>query len=164
MNIRADIIDVYILRRERGAISFLQLLRSAAAEALAATWQPVMGHIESDETAAACAVREVGEEVGLYPHDSAWRGLWALQGVHPFFVARIDAIVLSPRFALEVAPEWRPVLNAEHTAWRWVGEAEIDDTFMWPGQRAACREAVELHRMPGAAGLPWISVPLPPRS
>lgn len=137
--IRSDIVDVYIFRRGLSApIEFLQLLR--AAEPLKDTWQPLMGHIEAGETAVQTAMREMREEVGLAPGAPALRGLWALEQVHPYFVARIDCIVLSPRFAAEAAPGWEPVLNHEHSAHRWIDSATRDLAFMWPGQRLAVEE------------------------
>lgn len=121
-------------------VEFLQVLR--AGEPLAQTWHPVMGHVEAGETAVQCAVREMREELGLTTGERAFMGLWALEQVHPFFIARINAIVMSPRFACEVAEGWSPRLNEEHGEHRWVGAAEIDARFMWPGQRAACREVL----------------------
>jgi hypothetical protein len=47
---------------------------------------------------------------------------------------------MSPRFCIEVSPEWSPKLNAEHEQFRWVREDEVGAMFMWPGQKAACRE------------------------
>ena len=175
--VRTDVIDVYVFQRaekpprpvvgasasgsswggvtpDTGAdverdVYFLQLLR--ARDPLGQTWQPVMGHAEKGEKAVACAVRELAEEVGLPKGDRALRGLWALEQVHPFFIAELDAIVMSPRFAAEVEPGWTPRLNDEHTAHRWVHFRDVvrpgggggEVAFMWPGQRAAAREIVE---------------------
>lgn len=145
--IRADLVDVYIFRRSP-AIEFLQLFRAPEpGSALAQTWQPIMGHIEDGETAAACALRELKEEAGLAVGDPALLGVWALEGVHPFYIAGRDAIMLSPRFAAEAAPGWRPTLNEEHTDSRWV--ADVGASFMWPGQRAAIAELLEMLR-PGS--------------
>jgi dATP pyrophosphohydrolase len=135
--IRADVIDVYVFRLAAG-IEFLQLLRSGAP--LENTWHPVMGHVHAGETSVACARREMQEELGLAPRDRAIVGMWALEQVHPFYIASIDTVVMSPRFACEVRPEWTPRLNDEHTAHRWVRESDIDAMFMWPGQKACCRE------------------------
>jgi 8-oxo-dGTP pyrophosphatase MutT (NUDIX family) len=147
--VRTDIIDVFVFRRsaaprDHDAI-FLQVLR--ASEPLASTWHPVMGHIEKGETAAACALRELEEEVGLGRADPALLGLWALEQVHPFYIGAIDTIVMSPRFAAEVAGDWEPRLSDEHTATRWITASEISSCFMWPGQIAACREIIE-HLLP----------------
>ncbi len=122
---------------------FLQLLRTR--EPLAKTWHPIMGHIDTDangqtETAAACATRELNEEVGLDPFAGACLGFWALEQVHPFFIASIDCIVMSPRFAAEVAPSWSPALNTEHSSHRWVDGRSALRAFMWPGQHRAIEE------------------------
>ena len=142
--VRTDIVDVYIFRRKRGVVEFLQLLR--AAEPLKETWHPVMGHIERGETATACALRELEEEVGLRPVDRAFKGLWALEQVHPFYVAAIDQIVMGPRFTAEVAATWTPRVNDEHVGVRWVKAVDVARKFMWPGQAAACREVLGMVR------------------
>ncbi len=157
--VRTDVVDVYVFRStargtkrqtDRGkrkpakagaeTVEFLQLLR--AGDPLGGTWQPVMGHVEPGETAVACALRELSEEIGLAASDPAFLGLWALEQVHPFYLAALDAIVLSPRLAAQVAPVWRPRLNHEHTDHRWVSASQIAKRFMWPGQIAACREVL----------------------
>jgi dihydroneopterin triphosphate diphosphatase len=152
--IRSDVIDVYIFRPAVGgrgkSIELLQLLRSKPP--LDQTWQPIMGHVERGETATDTALREMREEVGLEPTNPALRGLWALEQVHPFFIAQIDCIVLSPRFAAEVSRVWRPRLNREHADFRWVPAARASRHFMWPGQLASIRELVGLLR--GGGGEP----------
>jgi 8-oxo-dGTP pyrophosphatase MutT (NUDIX family) len=99
-----------------------------------------MGHIEGDETAVGCAWRELQEEVGLAKGDAALLGMWALEQVHPYFLAGKDEIVLSPRFAAEVRGDWGPRLNEEHTDARWVRGGDGERMFMWPGQRAVIAE------------------------
>lgn len=154
--IRTDIVDVYVFRRfpdesisrSEPYIEILQLCRAAAP--LAETWQPVMGHIEEGETAAACAMRELHEEVGLARGDAALVGLWALEQVHPFFMAELDAVIASPRFAAEVARTWEPCLNREHSAARWVPTHQAHRYFMWPGQLAALREITDSLLRPGS--------------
>lgn len=136
--VRTDVVDVYLFRRAaeaRSGVEFLQLLR--ASEPLGRTWQPLMGHVESRETAPMTALRELREEVGLDPSSASWIGLWALEQVHPFYIAAIDSMVFSPRFACEVAPGWSPILNDEHSGHRWVDDAA---SFMWPGQRRCLEE------------------------
>lgn len=142
--VRTDIVDVYIFRRRARALEFLQMKRSS--EPLKDTWHPVMGHVERGETAVACALREVQEEVGLLPTDKGFKGMWALEQVHPYYVEPIDQIVLSPRFAVEVGPGWKPRVNDEHSAVRWVTRAQVARRFMWPGQVAACGEVAGLVR------------------
>jgi dATP pyrophosphohydrolase len=154
--IRTDIVDVYIFRRwpdetmarSDPVIELLQLFR--ARPPLSGSWQPVMGKIEGDETAPEAARREVMEEVGLSPDDHAWVGLWALDQVSPFYMRELDAIIMSPRFALEVAGTWRPALNHEHTDSRWISAHQASRYFMWPGQLAAVREITGAIVRPGS--------------
>lgn len=139
--VRADVVDVYVFRHggsRAGRPEFLQLLR--ANDPLKGTWQPVMGHAEAGESSVSAAARELLEEVGLDARSRACLGLWALEQVHPFYIAAIDTVVMSPRFACEVATDWTPRLNREHTAHRWTDRAS---DFCWPGQKFALREIEE---------------------
>ncbi len=153
VKMRSDVVDVYVFRAVAGGadvrqpvvveseqtgegpqvagVEFLQLLRVGAP--LAGTWQPVMGHIEAGETAVEAAVREMDEELGLMP-DAGLVALWALEQVHPFYIAEIDSIVMSPRLVAQVAVEWTPRLNDEHSDARWVAWPEVWRRFMWPGR------------------------------
>ena len=162
--LHADIVDVYIVRAGEHGPEFLQLRRTA--EPLSGTWQPVMGHVESGETAIATAVRELGEEVGLRAGDTAWLGFWQLEDVHPYFIARLDAVMLSPRFLVEVDRAWSPNLDGEdaHDAHRWVNANELAKRFMWPGQVRACEEAIGLLVTRGSALELALRLPLPGRS
>ncbi len=146
----ADLVDAYVAR-EREAVEFLQLRR--VAEPMAGTWQPVMGHIETGEIAVAAVVRELGEEVGLRPNDAAWLGCWQLEEVHPYFVAALDAVVLSPRFAVLVDSAWEPDISGDdaHDAHRWVLASRVEQEFLWPGQWRACAEAASLIATRGSA-------------
>jgi 8-oxo-dGTP pyrophosphatase MutT (NUDIX family) len=138
---------VYIFRRG-AAVEFLQMLRER--EPMKGTWQPVAGGIEVDEAAPWAALREVREETGLAHGGAPFLGFWKLDGVHPFYLPARDVVMLCPSFAVEAAPGWEPVLNAEHSAARWVAATEIDARFMWPGQVASCREVLERLLRPGS--------------
>ncbi|MEO1008268.1 MAG: NUDIX hydrolase [Planctomycetota bacterium] len=157
--VRTDIIDAYVFRRTGGSAEFLQLRR--VGEPLARTWQPVMGHVEAGETAASCARRELLEEVGLRPDDPRWLGFWQLEQVHPYFVAALDAVVLSPRFAAEVSPVWAPDLlgDPQHNGSRWVPHRDVSARFMWPGQVAACDEIVQGILPPDSLCEPHLRLP-----
>lgn len=146
--VRTDIVDAYLFRRRARRVEVLQLRR--AAEPLKGTWQPVMGHARPGETAIACLWREVREETGLRRGGDDLLGAWALQQVHPYFVAALDALVMSPRFAIEVSPTWQPRLNREHDAARWVDARRPGASFMWPGQALAVRDIPRLDRLRGA--------------
>lgn len=135
----ANLVEAFIFRRPpRGGIELLQMKRSAAAVVSPQTWQPVLGHIESRETAVEAVLREMGEETGLTRGDRL--ALWQLEQVHPFFIAATNSIYLCPRFVAEVGNQWEPVLNGEHDGHRWIDLIDADQFFCWPGQRAAIRE------------------------
>lgn len=139
--LRTDLVDCYVFRRTP-ELELLQLRR--ACETLTGTWQPVMGHIEENESAVRAVVRELAEEVGLDARGPLALGLWALEQVHPYFLPSRDAVMLTPRFACEVEPRWQPALNEEHDNHRWVPADRAHEFFMWPGQRAAIRELVTI--------------------
>lgn len=145
--VRSDIVDAYIFRRRAhdhaNPIEFLQLQR--ANDPMRHTWQPVMGHIEPDETALITALREVEEETALARTSDGFIALWALERIAPYFLAESNCIVLSPRFAIEAAPTWEPTLNDEHSAHRWIAYPTHDDHptashFVWPSQASAIEE------------------------
>lgn len=139
--VRADIIELYVIR---GSTEVLQLRR--VQQPLAGTWQPMMGHAEAGESAVDGARREAREELGLELgpdlRESACSGWWQLETVQPYYIARVDTVVLSPRFVARVGDDWRPVLNDEHDAWRWSPLHAAE--WMWPGQRQACAEIARL--------------------
>ncbi|MFA6046642.1 MAG: NUDIX domain-containing protein [Phycisphaerales bacterium] len=138
--LRTDIVDVYVFRVRATEVEFLQLLRREAP--MAQTWHPVMGHVEAGERATQTAVRELVEEIGLDVTGPQCLGLWQLNQVHPFYIAATDEILLSPRFAARVVPEFEPRLCEEHERRRWVPAREVEGCFMWPGQRAAIAEVL----------------------
>jgi 8-oxo-dGTP pyrophosphatase MutT (NUDIX family) len=157
--LRTDIVDVYIFRQwpdeaiSRGDpyVELFQLFRSRPP--LADTWQPVMGHVREGETAVQCALREAEEETGLSRGEPGFVGLWALEQVNPYFIAELDAVVMSPRFALEVSGAWRPRLNGEHRDQRWIPAHQAARYFMWPGQLASVREITGSLLRPGSLAL-----------
>lgn len=149
--LRSDVLDVYVFRRiaRSEGIELLQLLR--AESPMEGTWQPVMGHIEPGEHTVAAALRELNEEIRLLPSSPAFLNLWALEQVWPFYLPSRDAIMLSPRFVVEVAADFEPALNHEHKGFRWVGSEasasplsmaarEMGRHFLWPGQRHVIAE------------------------
>lgn len=142
-------VDLYVVRRgDARGYQALQLRRTR--EPLARTWQPVMGHALAGERATQTVAREAREEIGLDLVALASAGrVWQLEQVHPFYIAAIDCVVLSPRFLALVEPGWGPTLNHEHDASRWVGLDDADRHFTWPGQLAALRE-IERILAPGS--------------
>lgn len=150
-------VTVLVFRRASGRVEFLQLRR--AKDPHRGTWQPIMGGIAPAETAPAAAIRELREESGLDARSPACRGLWSLDQVSPFYMHALDAIILSPTFAAEAAPDWEPTLNAENDDSRWVRSDAVLDSFVWPGHAAACREITEWLLKPGSGCEPLLRVP-----
>ncbi len=152
--IRTDAVDVYVFREFGGGPStppnraeFLQIRR--VKEPAPGTWQTVMGGIDEGEKAIDAALRELQEEIGAGPNDLT--GLWFLGQVYPFYQPLWDCIVLMPRFAARVRPDFEPTLNDEHDAHRWNPiELPADrDTldalamkYVWSSQRSCVREVV----------------------
>lgn len=148
--LRTDIVEVYAFRRPRPrklssgtgasdlapatAVEFLQLRR--VNPPMPGTWQPVMGHVEAGETALKGAMRELAEEAGYTPARGVL-AVWQLELVNTYFLASIDAVMLSPGFAVEIAAGVEPVIDASHDAARWVPRDHVGRSFLWPGQRAA---------------------------
>jgi len=142
----SNIVDVYVFRlrpappSDSPSCQVLQLLR-APALSVGGTWQSVHGGIEPGESAVAAALREMKEETGLTPIR-----FWQLEHVNTFFIARSDEIHLCPSFAAEVDFAASQALRIcdEHTASRWLPIREAEPAFLWPGQRSAIREILEV--------------------
>lgn len=138
-SIRADVVECHVVRRAAEGLEVLFLRRTR--EPLGGTWQPVLGHCEKNEGSIACVVRELREEIGLDVSDAdACDGLFALEQVRPFYVWRLDAVVLGPRFVVVTGAGFEPNLNGEHDAARWVSMREASRDAHWPGQREALAE------------------------
>lgn len=153
--IRTDVVDVYVFRRRAqgpgGAadVEFLQLRR--VNPPAPGTWQPVMGHIEAQETPGQAAIRELSEEIGLRRGMPGWLGLWVLQEVRPYYFASSNVVMMSVCFAAEVGEEFEPTQGAEHGDYRWVWSSEADRAFLWLSQRGACGEILREIVSPASA-------------
>ena len=97
-------------------------------------WHLVAGGLEGDEGARAAALRELGEETGLAP--SRLEALPLELGYE-----RPDGvrITLHP-FLAEAPAGWEPVLDEEHTEYRWCSAAAAVELLEFPEPRAALRE------------------------
>lgn len=96
-----------------------------------ATWLPIGGELEPDETPLEAARRELREETGL---SGPFRALTsALDGVPPGLLgyeehpAGSKGTHLNFVFVTEVAPDADVTPNHEFAAWRWVDRAELAD-------------------------------------
>jgi dATP pyrophosphohydrolase len=149
----ASIIDCYPFRRTPAGVEFLLLLR-APGRRLAGVWQVVHGKIESGETAVQAAIRELREETGLSP-----QAMWHLEFVNTFFIADMDAVLMCPGFAVEVAADAAVRLQEESSDYRWLPLEEAKATLLWPGQKKALDEIAREILAPGPTE-PYLRVPL----
>jgi 8-oxo-dGTP pyrophosphatase MutT (NUDIX family) len=153
--IRTDIVEVFPFARQGSEVLFLQLRRKNPPAA--GSWQPVMGHIEAGESAVDAALRELHEETGLSPRllpDG--RALWQLEAVDTFFLASSNCIMMCPGFAAEVDASLPVTLDDAHDQYRWVVSGEIEQAFLWPGQRHAARQVMEEILAPDARLGPYL--------
>jgi len=143
MKLRYDMIDCYVVRRPAPDASWqiLQLHRPPGAF-MGETWQTIHGKIKAGETAWQAAVRELAEETALKPDE-----FYQLDTLNVFYMAADDAIFHCPGFCAVVTGDARITLNHEHDAVRWIERRDIDQCFMWPGERLAlaelCREILD---------------------
>jgi 8-oxo-dGTP pyrophosphatase MutT (NUDIX family) len=143
MPCRPDFVVVYVVRpRGEAGHEVLQLLRRPEAY-LGNTWQFSGGRLHEDETAPAAAIRELREETGLFPER-----LTFLTFTPTFYVPSTDRIAHVAAFCALVKSDARPMLNAEHTAVRWIGRREIRRCVLWPTDRQALAELFREHLRP----------------
>jgi len=90
-------------------------------------WHVVAGGLEEGETFGAAAVRELREETGLSAegqvHPLRRRYTWAGEG---------GADVEGECYAVEAPAGWEPVLNEEHSDYRWCSFEEAAELVRWP--------------------------------
>lgn len=155
---RPDLVDCWIFRSARGAGETAALGRDAAPDRgssaieillmrrspgriLPGLWQCVSGSLESDETPAAGALRELREETGFGAGQIA--GFFDLDQVNQFHEPSYKAIVTSAIFAVRVAAGAEPALSHEHDAMRWVSPAGALELVIWPAYRESIQRIVD---------------------
>lgn len=121
MERRAFSVAVYARRADRVLVIEHRRLK---------TWLPIGGELESGETPAEAAVRELREETGLIGAFHALAG--ALDGVPAGLIgyeehqAGSKGLHMNFVFVAEVASGAEVVPNEEFGAFRWVDRAELD--------------------------------------
>jgi hypothetical protein len=64
-----------------------------------------------------------------------------------FYLWHDDTLWHCPGFCAVVKPDVIVTMNEEHDAMRWVPRSEINEKFIWPGERAQlvelCREVLD---------------------
>ena len=102
------------------------------------SWETVHGHIESGESTAQAARREVMEETGL-----EIERLYVVT-VQPFFIQKTQTVELAVVFAAFVKGGQPVTLADEHVRFDWLTVPEATRRLVWPRERAALAEIVEL--------------------
>src|SRR2546430_14423119 len=115
--VRVAFVDAYVLRvgAGGGGVEVLALRRAPGGRS-PGSWETVHGHIETGETPAQAALREVREETGLDP-----ARLYNLSRVEAFYRHRTDDITLIPVFAAVVDDAAEPRTSPEHDRVEWLG-------------------------------------------
>lgn len=127
---RTDLITVLIARRTESGWEHLQLRRT---DGLSAYWSLCRGTLEDEETHLAGALRELREETQLTPPRVKLE-LYSLGTAEQFYSHLFEAVCLSPTFAAIVPANAEPVLNEEHSEYRWVADHEIETELLWPSE------------------------------
>ncbi|WP_242496490.1 NUDIX domain-containing protein [Xylanimonas protaetiae] len=107
------------------------LLRVAAGRDHPAFWQPVTGGVEGEEDVREAAVRELREETGLIASSSDL-DLVARDILVPI---SSDLSVNKALFRLCTDESEVTVNPEEHTDFRWVDAAEVEDRLFWESNR-----------------------------
>lgn len=124
--IAVTLVDVVVVRRAGEGLEVL-LLRRAPSGRQPGSWESVHGHIETDETPAAAAWREVREETGV---DEGV--LVNLSCVESFYRHDRDEVAVIPVFAFVVAGTGQIRRSAEHDAHDWLPPEAAARRATWP--------------------------------
>ena len=130
-------IDVYCVSPNAGDWRVLTLQRAHDTRCPTA-WETVHGHIEAGESPEQAAVREVREETGL-----SVQRLYNVT-VQPFYLHKLATVELAVVFAAFVDHEHLITLGAEHLRHEWLSPDQALERFVWPRERAALRDVLQL--------------------
>ena len=133
----AGVVDVFAIRPLPAGWRVLALQRALDTRCPTA-WETIHGRLEPDELPEQAAVRELREETGLAP-----ARLYNIT-VNPFYLHGMRAVQLAVVFCAFVAEPAEVVLGPEHQAHRWLTVEAALATYVWPRERAALREIVQL--------------------
>lgn len=123
------LIDLYAYRLIDERVEFL-LFKRAKGKIYEGQWRMIGGKVHSDETYWEGALRELKEETGLVPEK-----FWTIPSVNIFYEYKSDTIHQIPAFAAQLNSDTRPVLDDEHTEFKWFTLEEAADRVTWPEQK-----------------------------
>lgn len=155
MNVRHDMIAVYVARPAALSWEFLQMLRRQSAY-MGGTWSTIYGGVENGETAVQAALRELHEEAGIIPPE-----FFRLPTVRSFYTDPSDTVWHVPAFAAIIGREVKVQLNVEHTDFRWVNRDRVDQSFLWATDRAAIAEFCNEILSPTGIAREFLRIQLP---
>lgn len=130
-------IDVYLIAADPAGWAVLTLQRAHGTRCPTA-WETVHGRIEHGESPEQAAVREVREETGLEV-----RRLYNVI-VQPFYLHTLATVELAVVFAAFVDPAAEIALGDEHVQAEWLVPDRALERFVWPRERAALRDILQL--------------------
>lgn len=135
--IKVGTIDVYLIAVRTDGWRILTLQRAKNTRCPTA-WETVHGHIEAGEEPEQAAEREVREETGL-----RIERLYNVS-VQPFYLHKTHTVELAVVFAAFVPPAGEITLSAEHSRSEWLTPERALERFVWPRERQALREILQL--------------------
>src|SRR6476661_2583611 len=136
-SINIGTVDVYLIAIRTDGWRVLALQRAKNTRC-PSSWETVHGHIESGEEPEQAAEREVREETGL-----AIERLYNVT-VQPFYLHKLHSVELAVVFAAFVAPGAEVTLSEEHSRSEWLTPERALERFVWPRERAALRDILQL--------------------
>jgi dihydroneopterin triphosphate diphosphatase len=122
------VIDVYPYKLVRTRIKFLLCLRNTS-KVYGGQWRMIGGKIKENETAKDAALRELKEETQLTP-----KLFWSVPTLNQYFDFKRNVLMHIPVFAAQINEFDKPVLNEEHTEFKWVELDDIEQFNLWPEQ------------------------------
>ena len=126
--VQSTMVSVFATRGH-GKDAQVLLLRRAGTH-LHGVWSYVAGHLEPDEKAWQCALRELREETGLTP-----LALYSADCCESYYDIREECIAVVPAFVAMIGAEAEVSLNPEHDDHRWVSFDQATRQLPFGGQR-----------------------------
>ena len=136
--IRIGTVDVYVIRPLPDGWRVLVLQRAPQGTRCPLAWETVHGRLEPGEEPEHAAVREVREETRLEI------GRLYNVTVQPFYLHRSYTIQMAVVFAAFVDEVAGVVLGPEHQRSEWLTVDAALTRFVWPRERQALQEIVQL--------------------
>ena len=126
---------IYVLRPSGTGHEVLLLKRT---QTLAGEWCQVSGRIDEGEMPWQTVLRELKEETQLEVEE-----LFATDICETFYGVSKNTIHIAPIFVGYVSAQAEPVLNFEHSDYRWVSLSDAPQMVPYGGQRRALRNIEE---------------------